>query len=302
MKKHKHFEFIRMGALPSLPPLSWWIPRLLPRGCLVLVEGAEGVGKGYFACWCLVQMASGAWGPPMAGAYLSSEEEPEVIQARLLAAGYDPDRHAPIVVLRVNGGDDLLQLPEDLAALRGIVRQYRLGMVVVDVLRDHSAPTEDMGILQRSNNDETWIRPAAGAWGRLAAQTGATVLGLHHRNKSELGSSRSKSTGSGGWRQRARHVVVLAKVRDERALAVDKRNFGREDPTVYAFEIEEVTPDFGRFALGDPVASYRNIDHWEAEMRKGPKLEMDPAGVLQAWCLTQLGQGKGNEEDRKSVV
>jgi RecA-family ATPase len=264
------------------------------KGHLILVEGEEGVGKGYFAVWCLVQLAKGHWGPKTAGLYLSTEEEPDVIQERLLAAGWDPEVDAPIHILRVNNGDSMALMPLDYAAMVALVRQWRYGLVVVDVLRDHCAPTEDMGIRQRSNNDETWIRPAAGAWERLAAVTGAGVLGLHHRNKSETGSARAKSTGSGAWRQRARLVIVLVEVSGDRALAVDKQNIGRRVEGIWPYDLKVVTEDYGRFELGTFDDRYAGIDAWEKAMRKlaDVDFEFNPAAVVEQWCEQTLPAGE----------
>lgn len=254
------------------------------------MEGEEGVGKGYFAIWCVVQIVKGLWGEKAPCLYLTSEEEPWVIQERCRAAGWDPDVDAAIHVLRINGGDSIVQLPFDYVAMTAYIKQFGYGMVVVDVLRDHCAPTKEMGITQRSNNDETWIRPAAGAWERLACETGITVLGLHHRNKSEGGSSRSKSTGSGAWRQRARLVIVLVEVAGDHALAVDKQNIGRRARCIWPFDLIEVTEDYGRFELGEVDASYETIDQWEKARRKDAEapLQMDPVDTLKCWCETRL--------------
>jgi hypothetical protein len=266
--------------------MSWWLANLILRGHLTLVEGEEGVGKGYFAIWSLVCLSKGLWGPKTPGLYLTSEEEPVAVQERLRAAGWDPATDAPIHVLRVDGGDDVVKLPLDFAAMAAYIKQYGYGIVVVDVLRDHCAPTEDMGIRQRSNNDETWIRPAAGAWERLAATTGATVLGLHHRNKSREGNARSKSMGSGAWRQRARAVIVLAEVGDSRAIAMDKQNIGRKIAGVWSFDLEEVTEEYGRFVLGELDDRYKDINVWEKSMRKleDVDFEFDPKAEVEAWC------------------
>lgn len=284
--------------------LTWWFLKIIPRAHLVLVEGQEGAGKGYFLCWCLVQVASGAWGRAMPCLFFSSEEEKEVIQERLFAAGYDPERHAEIRVVEVNEGDALATLPVDEKAVIAIVKKYGAGMVATDLLRDHCAPPADMGIIQRSNNDETWIRPAARAWQRVATRTGATVLGSHHRNKSEDGSARSKSTGSGAWRHIARLVIVLAEVELERALAVDKRNIGKRDRTVYSYDVEEVTEDFGKFVFGGPTG-HDGIDNWEREKRKGVTYEVDDAREkVVLWCETAYKNGfpKDDEGDMRLPV
>jgi KaiC/GvpD/RAD55 family RecA-like ATPase len=294
----KQFSGIRVGSIPRLTAMAWWFLKLIPRANLVLVEGQEGSGKGYFLCWCLVQAASGAWGAPMPGLYFSSEEEPAVIQERLLLAGYNPEKHERITIIEVNKGDALATLPLDEKAVIAIVKKYGAGMVATDLLRDHCAPTADMGITQRSNNDETWIRPAARAWQRVATRTGATVLGSHHRNKSEDGSARSKSTGSGAWRHIARLVIVLAEVELERALAVDKRNVGKRDRTVYSYDIEEVTEDIGKFVFGDALPAYDGIDHWEREKRKGVTYEMDDAREkIVLWCENAYKNGFPKDDD-----
>lgn len=290
---------IPLGTLPR-KPVVWRWRNWIPEAFLVLVEGEEEAGKGYYLAWCLVQAASGAWGPPSPGLYLSSEEEPEMLQDRLLAAGYKPETHARIYTLQVtdNPGEDnesetLIKLPEDLKALTEYVLERGIKTVAVDLLRDHSAPAAELGIRQRSNNDETWIRPSARAWAKLAYITGATVLGSHHRNKSEQGSARSKSTGSGGWRQVTRVVHVLAHVGEQRAVALDKNNLCKYEKTPWEYEIEEVSEDAGRFTLGDALTAYRSIDHWEAEMKKGPTLEIDPAAQLEQWCLEEMnGEGE----------
>lgn len=297
--KERNFSLVRLGHLPTAIATAWWYASLLVKGHLILVEGEEGVGKGYFACWCLVQMAKGLWGPATPGLYLTTEEDDTTIQERLKAAGWDPDVDAPIDIIRVNGGDSNVLMPLDYRAMVGLVKQYGYGMVVADVLRDHCAPTEDMGIRQRSNNDETWIRPAAGRWEDLAVETGATVIGLHHRNKSELGSARSKSSGSGAWRQRARLVIVLVEVAGDHALAVDKQNIGKRIQQVWPYDLIEVTEDYGRFEISEPDSEFDTIDKWERVMRKRltEELVIDPVDLVAGWCVDLSENGCMRDDD-----
>lgn len=279
------------GHIPRLEPMAWWYGQLIPKGNLVLVEGQEGVGKGYFLCWALVQAAAGLWGPPTPGLYISSEEEPPVIQERLLVNGHDPERHAPISVVEVDGGDLLLKLPTDEDIALDLVNDTGAGMVGIDLLRDHCEPPEEMANVRRSNNDETWIRPAARSWQRIASRTGATALATHHQNKLAEGSARSKSTGSIAWRQMARLVIVMGEINGERALAVDKQNIGKADRIPYSYEIDEVTTDFGRFQLGDRLSEYQSIDEWDHALRHPPTYEIDVVDTVAVWCQHEASNG-----------
>jgi AAA domain-containing protein len=269
---------------------------------LVLVEGEEGVGKGMFAAWVAVMVASGAWGPARAVFWLSSEEEPEEVQNRLLAVGYKPGVHELVQFIRVlededESSDDTIRLPRDFRALRDLVLEERVGLVITDVLRDHVNPPERLGRIQVSNNDETWVRPAAGSWERLATQADATILGLHHRNKG-AGTARQRSTGTIAWRQRARVVVVLAMAEDERAFAQDKINVGPEDKTVREFDLVEVPElETARFEPGPVVDWARNIDHWEKVKSEPVKLEIHPSAELTTWCEAAAANGYVKDTD-----
>lgn len=287
----KVVRLLKIGNQPPAPPTEWFSRPHFPKGHLVLLEGAEGVGKGFFATWVVFQIASGAWGPRRSALWMSSEEEESTVRTRLYAAGYDPAIHAPVYFLTVNEGDGILQLPEDRGALQQAAEAAQVGIIVTDVLRDHCAPLPELGIKQRSNNDETWIRPAAGAWEKVAFNTGALVLGLHHQNKAEEGSARSKSTGSGAWRQRARCVVVLAKVNGARAYALDKTNLGVEDTTVRLYDIVEVEElESAMFMPGPVDDGATSIDQWVARQRAA-KVQIDNVAELTDWCEENLLAG-----------
>lgn len=294
-------KLVRLGGLPRKPTTWLWTyhgVHMLPRGKLCLVEGKEGLGKGYFCAWAAVQMVSGAWGRPRPAVWVSSEEEPDEIQARLFAAGWCLDAHAPVYCLQIDGGDTLAQLPRDRDVITNHVSEMRAGLVVVDPLRDHSAPTPDLGVVTRSNNDEAWIRPAARAWNRVGIRTGACVIGLHHQNKSETGSARSRSTGSGGWRHVARHVLVFEEVHGRRAFAQDKTNLCREDRRPFDFDLESVTmtsdngdepAEEGCFVPGERLVGHENIDHWRTKQLEDKG--MDPADVLEWWLGDHVDEG-----------
>lgn len=273
----KRVKIVRLGTLPPAPPVKWiWKP-YLAYGCLTLTEGEEGIGKGYLAAWLAVRVAKSG----RAVIWLTSEERSEKIQARLEMLGYDPAGDSPIIQLMVTD-DTLVTMPRDRSYFLALAKQLGvpIGLIVVDVLRDHSAPTEEMNIRYRSNNDEAWIKPAARSWERLAETLGAAVLGLHHRNKSLEGTARTKSTGSGAWRQNARHVVTLAKVGDQCALAMDKTNITKEDkePISYTLDVVKLGVDED----GDDVteAIFRpgqrtgcfDINDWERQARKASEI------------------------------
>lgn len=275
----KRVKIVRLGTLPPAPPVRWvWKP-FVPLGCLTLTEGEEGIGKGYLAAWLAVRVARAG----KAVVWLTSEERSEKIQARLDLLGYDAATMGPIVQLLVTD-ETLVTMPRDRSYFLALAKQLGapIALIVVDVLRDHSAPPADLEIRFRSNNDETWIRPAARSWERLAEELGAAVLGLHHRNKSSEGTARTKSTGSGAWRQVCRHVLVMAKVRGQCALAMDKTNVAKEDKEPITYELEVVK--LGVDEDGDDVteaifapggrAGYESIDAWERAMAKDAEIDL----------------------------
>lgn len=309
----RRIKIVRLGGLPPAPPVRWLWKGFVPYGFLTLGEGEEGLGKGYLAAWLAVRCAQGKVdGVKRAVVWLTSEETSEKIQARLLVQGYDHTEDAPVIQLVVSD-ETLITLPKDRDWFFKLAEQLGMpiGLVVVDVLRDHSDMTGAPEVRVKSNNDESWIRPAARAWERLAETLGCAVFGLHHRNKSSEGTARTKSTGSGAWRQVSRHVVVLAKVVGQTALAVDKTNVARENKEPIGFSLELVK--LGVDEDGEEVteAIFRpgsrtghvDINDWERETAKAA--DLDPTEFVQVWLEDALQDGKlrhGDFFDKGFVV
>lgn len=295
-------RIVKLGTLPPAPPVRWvWKP-YIPIGFLTLVEGQEGVGKGYLGAWLAVRLAKGQMHDRVQRGtlWVTSEERAEKVEDRLKLLGYDRSTDAPINLLVLEGDNALLTMPKHRNMYRAAARQLGcpIGLTVVDVLRDHSDMTGAPEVRFKSNNDEAWIRPAARSWDQLAGELGCGILGNHHRNKSTDGDARSKSTGSGAWRQVCRHVVTMALVGDQRAVAMEKTNIAKEDkePIRYSLEVvklgvdedgDDITEAY--FKPGERTGC-DDINDWERQARKAA--DIDKTELAEVWLEEQAKQGR----------
>lgn len=262
------FDSMRSMVLP--PPPEWhWHP-YLPKGRLVLMDGAEGIGKGLMCAHLATRLVceeghTGLWG--------STEDDPEEdIQRRLLAAGYDRTTDGDVLFFKVDP-----RFPQDTTVLEHLIAETGAGFLILDPGRSFLAPPDN--VKNFSFNDESSIRPGLEALNKLAKRTGCTIIFVHHWNKNTQTSVQYRSGGTAAFAQVVRHRITLAWVGPtdggEGAFEVSKSNIGPKG-NVHTYFVEPCTEyDTARLVLGDP-------DHHES---------------LGSWMKTKEDQAAGVQVD-----
>lgn len=290
--------FLSTHSMPEPEPMQWlWHP-YLPEGRLTMIEGEEGIGKGMFAVWLALRVAAGApfekggaRREPRPVLWFSSEDDPqEDIFPRMLAAGYNREKHQPVRFQNLRHSD--WHFPNDRDKLMRVIERVEPGLIIFDPGRSYLAAPKGAEV---SFNSEAALRPGMQSLLHLSHDTHTTLLFVHHRNKKSEGSSREKSTGSGVFRQVARHVLVFAQRDTKRAFAVDKANHAEKAHTVRSWNVEPVEgTDTAKFTLGERMRDYVTIDEWDEVMKRfaaEPELEIDtsPADLCLEYATLDAG-------------
>lgn len=177
------------------PPVQWMVPGLIAQGDVVLVVGPPGLGKSMFSTSLAVAVAEGwdEWaGFPLlveGNVEIVDEENPiDEVYRRIHAfsrtgkfEATDRMRYLHNNNLRLDANGDT-RLFEDVA-------EFQPKLVVLDsLIRLHTSAENESGAMSAVFNDA--IQP-------LSRQLGATVIVLHHTNKTETTNSFKATRGSG---------------------------------------------------------------------------------------------------------
>ena len=99
--------------------------------------GNPGLGKTLYTCNLAARVTTGDLGPPRSVLMLTAEDSlAAVLRPRLEAAGADLDL-VHFLVVRRDGIDGSLSLPDDVGALGEKVREHDAALVTVDPLMAH---------------------------------------------------------------------------------------------------------------------------------------------------------------------
>ncbi len=241
--------------------------RLAARGVLTLLDGDPGVGKSTLAVELAAHVSRGTsivvpppvlpepppyYGdrpreqkrppappppapprPPAGVLLLSAEDDPaRVIRPRLEAAGADLQR--VFVLDHLPGrGDQPVQLPRDVAALRKIIERQGVALLVIDPL---------MAYLGRGINvaSDPHVRRALHRLKVLAEQTQCALLIIRHLNKTAHLPALYRGGGSIGILGACRLALVVGKDptdENRRVLAMNKCNLSERPPSL-CFHLE----------------------------------------------------------------
>ena len=276
-------------------------------GALSLIGGREGIGKSLTLVSLCADLTKGKlagayYGSPRAVIYIASEDDwARTVAPRLVAAGADLDLVYRLDV-EIAGLPGSLVLPLDNEALREQVIALDAVLVAIDPL----VSVLD-GKINTHQDSET--RRALEPLARMAAETGATVVGLVHHGKSGSTDALSLVLGSRAFTAVSRSV--LAAVRDPEAddesvvLALVKNNLGRLNLPALRYRVKTaqvVTPE-GSTDVG--LLEWLGEEHVDiADMIRGnngeggeDRGEMD--GAVE-WLRKYL-EHEGGEADAKAV-
>ncbi len=186
-----HYKAMDLSA-PATPP-NWMVDKLLCHGDLTMMIGEPGVGKSWLSMGLAVAVAQQK--VAFLGRNLSTEnprvlyvdeENPEgLVLWRLKRLGLTKDGEENIRYLHRQG----VRLDRHPDRILDEALDFEPSLIVLDSLtRIHTKDENSAGEIASLFNDG--INP-------LARETGALTLILHHVNKSESGSSFTRTRGSG---------------------------------------------------------------------------------------------------------
>jgi hypothetical protein len=215
--------------------VTWLWRDRIPRGKVTVLDGDPGTGKSTLTLTITAKVTTGSPFPdgerPEVGdvILLSAEDDiGDTIRPRLEAAGADLSRCwvLPDITPHVSAEEKPQpprppELPADLDALEGMVKDKDAALVVIDPLMAFLSSQID------SHKDQD-VRKVLAPLGYMASRTGAAVVVVRHMNKGQ-GSALYRGSGSIGIVGAARAGLLVAPDPDDegrRVLAVSKSNLG----------------------------------------------------------------------------
>jgi nucleotide-binding universal stress UspA family protein len=165
-------------------PIPWRCDRFAADGCLTVLAGRGGEGKSWLALALACGVARGEAAAGIACAkgralIFDAENGAKLIGRRFRAAGVAPD--LPVQPVEAGG----LNIVKDLDWFRRLIVETGARLVVFDSLRVLSSGAKE------NVSDE--MEPIITALKQLARETGAAVVLVHHRGRSEESDFRGSS-------------------------------------------------------------------------------------------------------------
>lgn len=234
-----------LSQLADAPPVDWiWYGRI-PRGHLSILEGPPGIGKTMLLCDIASKLSRAQPLPDVPESkhcfrmlrtlFLSAEDDPSTLRARVMAA---QGELTSIGVL-----EDLMTFPNHAEALRAMVHDYGIDLVVIDPINSFLASNID-------SYRDTDVRRALGPLRDVARLEGAAVVLIRHLIKSGQGPAMNRGIGSIAFTGLARVVLQLVPHVEGYALAWAKGNLSKA-PMALPFTIEgEENP---KIIWGEPM-------------------------------------------------
>lgn len=273
-------------SLIEPPPRDWLVDGLIPMGCVTLLIGDGGLGKGTLMLQLGVAVtAGGDWlgRPVRAGRALiiQAEDDEDEIGRRLRSIACASE---------ANLTDDLEtisqdHLPDSLALFREVdgrlaptrlfewieqrIREVQPALFVLDPLAD---------FFEGDHNARAEVTRFVRRLAQLARQTGTAIVLIDHPSVEGMRSGRGTS-GSTGWSLKVRSRLYLSK--DKNGLCLDHRktNYGPMSPPI------RLHYDRGRFAVED---GEQNLAPWPPYQDASP----DPAqAVFLDLVAEEIAQG-----------
>jgi hypothetical protein len=272
-----------------------------PQGAQALVAGEGGLGKSTLLVEQHARLSRGElpgelYGTPASSLIITSEDHvASVVVPRLLAAGADLER-VGIVGVEVDGvGGGLVTLPDDLPALERRIEEAEAKLVSIDPVVGALSGEID------SHKDHS-IRRVLAPLAQLAERHDIAVVGVIHMNKSAVSDLLNRVSGSKGFVNAARSVLVFA--RDpgdldgdegyQRVIVHGKSNWGRLAPTLAArVESCDLSPDVT--GTGEVIRTSRLVvtgesDVTRADITNRPTDDgVEKKDLARHWLLERLG-------------
>ncbi|MCE3555137.1 AAA family ATPase [Pseudonocardia sp. RS11V-5] len=199
--------------------LRWLWSHRIVLGGLTLLAGREGLGKSTVAVDLVAQVTRGELagefrGEPKYVIYVNSEDARDsTIVPRLAAAGADLNRVVFLDAVTPSDDESPLVLPHDTKLLTEEIEELGAALVVLD------AATSVLDSALDGDRDRQ-MRRGLEPISKLAADTGAAVVGIVHFGKRESADTGKLILGSIAWSQVARSVLAVARDEDTHQLVI----------------------------------------------------------------------------------
>jgi hypothetical protein len=173
----RHVDLRPLLAAP-VRPIPWRVEGLVADGTVTILSGESGSGKSWVAQGCCtgVERGTAVAGLPCAqgrALYVDAEMGPAMfVDQRLRPAGATEPEFEYIDGMGLD-----ISKPNDLAWLRDKIEETGANLVVFDSLR-RLTPS-------KAENDSDDMAPVVGAIAKLARDTGAAILLVHHKGDGE---------------------------------------------------------------------------------------------------------------------
>ena len=217
-------------------------PGRAPLGLVTVVGGYGGLGKSQWSILLAGRLSRGdlLGGTPAATVIATAEDSPSTtVRPRLEAVQANLDLVYFIHIQADDGEEDGIAIPDDIYLLEDAMRSLNAKLLIIDPLVAHLPGDID------SHKDQS-VRRALAPLYRLAQVLDCAVVVLIHLNKTVGLAPLQRLSGSGGFGNAARSVLLLDRDPDDpdrdqgsrRVLAHVKSNTGPEMPSL----LYEISP------------------------------------------------------------
>jgi hypothetical protein len=279
-----------------------WAPEgkgVIPLGTATILAGAGGAGKTSFALHLAAMGTQGTLPGDLHGQKLKTiifgpeDDWATVHNPRLIAAGADIDLIARVDVTLKTGPfqtEREMKFPLDMTEFRQAVDQTGAKIIILD-----PAPSLMGGDMNKVQDVRQSFEPLLA----YAQQNDMTIILITHFNKG-AGSSSNKVSGSHGWRDLTRSLLVFA-LDDESGECImtqDKNNYGTSRAS-YRLTMETVevpTPD-GVTSVGRTVIlgeSELTVDQIINRPIDGAEDDTHDRGDKERWLIEVLTEAGGS--------
>lgn len=222
-------------------PVEWAWSGRIPIGMLTMLVGEGGAAKSLLTQWLAAGFSLGRvrgelWGESAHVAIASAEDaQANVIIPRLMAAGADLD-HVHFIRSRFGADDvpDDIELDGEVEAIEAACAAGSIRVLIIDTVVAH-IPTS------HNSYKEQDVRRVLKPLAHMAERLGLAVIGVMHLNRRADQAILTRISGSGGFGNLARSVLLMARDPEEpedspvRYVAHGKCNVG---PIVGTLEFE----------------------------------------------------------------
>ena len=260
-------------------PVEWLWDKRIPKGKLTMFDGDPDVGKSVVTMDLAARVSTGRGFPDGAECEAGNvlivnveDAKDDTIVPRLKAHGADLER---IVIVdgmpNGDGGTRLLDLPDDVEALKAAVEEYEAALLILDPV---------LTVLGGDSNKDQDARKALAPIRDMAEETGVTVVAVRHLNKNTSLSAIQRGGGNMGLIGVARAGAFFARHPEHdtlRIMAPHKSNLAEKQPSLqYVIRGWAIDENIGRVEWKG-VAEH-DANSLAADTRNpGEKSELDAA-------------------------